>query len=353
MSYGVLSSTTFANRKDLGKPFHGLVDNTVHAFRLVLAAETGLVPRIIRRLSQGEHTRMVESGAVIVFNVQESGMKRWRDGLLWSPSRIEGNFLVYKEMTQLSEIERHSTSSKESSSFIKVDGLRKRTITVKLRHCEYHVISYYTSKDIQSGRLNRVSSRPDIMALELHASFFDLAGYRIPPQVYGGVVIYEAEDEEVALHTISAQASPPTNYMTTTTTTISEGAWFPTDACASSPGVLGAYQQSSLHVWSPEQSPIHHPQPVRWGSNGGTERQGARGEFRPHYSPHYLADGSAASTNLQYPLCMEADSAEYTEAMLAQQYPHMNPPVPHIYNKFLGDGSNHDCTANGVWAFPY
>lgn len=143
MSYGVLSSTAFAHRGDLGKPFHGVVDNTVHAFRLVLAAERGLVPRIIRRLSQGEHTQMVASGAVIVFNVQESGMKRWRDGLLWSPSRIEGNFLVghlprgrysmllkvsqlYKEMTQFPDSEMHAPSSKEPSSFIKVDGLRKR-----------------------------------------------------------------------------------------------------------------------------------------------------------------------------------------------------------------------------------
>lgn len=37
---------------------------------------------------------MVGSGAVFIFAVEESGMKRWTDGRGWSPSRIDGNFLV-------------------------------------------------------------------------------------------------------------------------------------------------------------------------------------------------------------------------------------------------------------------
>jgi hypothetical protein len=37
---------------------------------------------------------MVQSGAVFVFDEHESGIKRWTDGLVWSPSRILGNFLV-------------------------------------------------------------------------------------------------------------------------------------------------------------------------------------------------------------------------------------------------------------------
>lgn len=37
---------------------------------------------------------MVVSGAVFVFDVAEAAMKRWTDGKMWSPSRIDGNFLV-------------------------------------------------------------------------------------------------------------------------------------------------------------------------------------------------------------------------------------------------------------------
>ena len=40
---------------------------------------------------------MVQSGAVFVFDEHESGIKRWTDGLVWSPSRILGNFLVSHE----------------------------------------------------------------------------------------------------------------------------------------------------------------------------------------------------------------------------------------------------------------
>lgn len=39
---------------------------------------------------------MVKSGAVFIFSVEESGIKRWTEGLAWSQSRISGNFLVGK-----------------------------------------------------------------------------------------------------------------------------------------------------------------------------------------------------------------------------------------------------------------
>lgn len=55
---------------------------------------TGLIPRIVRRLSDPERKSMIKSGAIFVFSVEESGVKRWTDGLTWSPSRIMGNFLV-------------------------------------------------------------------------------------------------------------------------------------------------------------------------------------------------------------------------------------------------------------------
>lgn len=102
MSYGMLSPSTFQREEEgSGKPFFGLVGDTLDAFRLVLAAEKGLVPRIIQRSTQIDRSHMIGSGSVIIFSAQESGMKRWRDGLLWSPSRIEGNFLVCPQISHL------------------------------------------------------------------------------------------------------------------------------------------------------------------------------------------------------------------------------------------------------------
>lgn len=47
-----------------------------------------------RRLNDAERRSMVKSGAVFIFATEESGIKRWTEGLAWSPSRIDGNFLV-------------------------------------------------------------------------------------------------------------------------------------------------------------------------------------------------------------------------------------------------------------------
>lgn len=74
--------------------FSGIVQTTMDALRLVEAAREGRIPRIIRRLNSSERQNMIKSGAVFVFSVEESGIKRWTDTMLWSPSRIDGNFLV-------------------------------------------------------------------------------------------------------------------------------------------------------------------------------------------------------------------------------------------------------------------
>ena len=58
-------------------PFTGYVETTVNALRLIHAARQGLIPRITRRLNDSERRSMIKSGAVFVFSVEESGIKRW------------------------------------------------------------------------------------------------------------------------------------------------------------------------------------------------------------------------------------------------------------------------------------
>ncbi|KZP07643.1 hypothetical protein FIBSPDRAFT_762643 [Athelia psychrophila] len=170
-------------------PFFGVVDTTENAFRLVIAARRGLVPRISQRLRHAELKEMITNGAVFLFSVEESGMKRWRDGLFWSPSRIDGNFLVYKEMNPVGEgrssrEEWLSSSAQDPNGGLKAGGLHKRTITVKIEGHEFHVISYYRPEDVESGRLNVISSRPDITNLDLPEDLFRTADYRVAPQFF-------------------------------------------------------------------------------------------------------------------------------------------------------------------------
>ncbi|KAF7971615.1 hypothetical protein HWV62_20716 [Athelia sp. TMB] len=85
------------------RPFHGAVDNTVDALRLVFAARLGVIPRVLCRLNDVERRELVVSGAVFVFTVGESRIKRWTDGKVWSSSRIDGNFLGAGQEEQVAQ----------------------------------------------------------------------------------------------------------------------------------------------------------------------------------------------------------------------------------------------------------
>ncbi|KAF8622006.1 hypothetical protein AX15_007360 [Amanita polypyramis BW_CC] len=214
-------------------PFIGYVETTINALRLIHAARQGVIPRITRRLNDAERRSMIKSGAVFVFSVEESGIKRWTDGLLWSPSRIVGNFLVYREINERTSsrgshrkpypndeasralVRRNSPDSLSGAyksqlasahggndqGTFKPNGLIKKTITVTIEGSDLHLISYYTSEDIRSGKLKRPTSRPDIMALPMPPHIFRLTNFRVPPKVEIGPdgkprLVCEPEDLE-------------------------------------------------------------------------------------------------------------------------------------------------------------
>jgi hypothetical protein len=84
----------FAQPGAIEPPFRGYCENTHDALILFEAAKRGIIPRVTRRLTDREKAAMIKSGAVFVFDEHESNIKRWTDGMSWSPSRIYGNYLV-------------------------------------------------------------------------------------------------------------------------------------------------------------------------------------------------------------------------------------------------------------------
>ncbi|BGP36227.1 Global transcription regulator sge1 [Rhodotorula kratochvilovae] len=78
--------------------FRGFVESTLDALLIFEGCKRGFLPKITRRLQEFEKRALVVSGAVFVFDEEETGIKRWTDGLSWSPSRTLGNFLVYREL---------------------------------------------------------------------------------------------------------------------------------------------------------------------------------------------------------------------------------------------------------------
>ncbi|KAF5100505.1 hypothetical protein D0Z00_001233 [Geotrichum galactomycetum] len=83
---------------NLQPTYTGYVSSTEDALLLFQATIDGKLPAVSRRPHDRERTELVRSGAAFVFNEQASGIKRWTDGIAWSPSRILGNFLVYRQL---------------------------------------------------------------------------------------------------------------------------------------------------------------------------------------------------------------------------------------------------------------
>ncbi|KAG8924056.1 hypothetical protein FRC01_011995 [Tulasnella sp. 417] len=71
----------------------------------------GLLRPVIRRLNDAERSAFIRSGSVFVWEESEEaiGLRRWTDGLMWSPSRMREPFLFY-------ESKRRSRSSTVSST---------------------------------------------------------------------------------------------------------------------------------------------------------------------------------------------------------------------------------------------
>ncbi|KAF8196992.1 Gti1/Pac2 family-domain-containing protein, partial [Pholiota molesta] len=189
-------------------PWSGWIETTGDALLILEAARRGLIPRVTRRLVDSER-KMITSGSVFVFDEDESGIKRWTDGFFWSPSRILGNFLLYREtdkrgaghrtaradqdlndaavasasfgpdgarLTEAQSLSRPKTDntglsvdkqrertlmgSLTNSYKFKPDGLMKKTFSVTIGGVAQHLISYYKIEDVENGRLRSPSPYP-------------------------------------------------------------------------------------------------------------------------------------------------------------------------------------------------
>ncbi|KAI5122552.1 hypothetical protein M0805_005279 [Coniferiporia weirii] len=199
------------------EPFYGFVETTGDALRLIQAARQGIIPRITRRLNDLERRAMIRSGSIFIFSDDESGIKRWTEGLSWSASRIVGNFLVYREVTDRANARsppesrraskrRGNTSEltttelaeqKLSKSLVgclsdnngrfKLNGLIKKTITIGVEGSDHHLIAYYSQEDVRLGKLLPLSSRADIMALDIPPELLESTKFRIPPVTENGL----------------------------------------------------------------------------------------------------------------------------------------------------------------------
>ncbi|GAN05458.1 conserved hypothetical protein [Mucor ambiguus] len=209
----------------INESFFGFIESTTDALLVFEACRRGNLPKVGRRLQDRERGS-IKSGTVFVFDEKESGIKRWTDGLVWSPSRILGNFLIYRELDGRESLyqhnrvpldyepthysspydfgvtrnesmqpvvgelsneernrERNLVGSLTDTYKFRKGGLIKKTISIHLNGSTQHMISYYTRSDVLEGRLATPSSVSDLSDLQISPDLLLKQSFRVPPSV--------------------------------------------------------------------------------------------------------------------------------------------------------------------------
>ncbi|KAF9171068.1 hypothetical protein BGX21_009552 [Mortierella sp. AD011] len=171
--------------------YFGLIKTPHDALIIFEACHLGIISRVHRRLSDIER-QCVRSGSVYCFDEREAGMRRWTDGKSWSPSRVTGSFLTYRELD-----ESHGNGGK---NVYRPDGLLKQSFSITTAdNKKLHLISYYTSEDVTSERLFETPSRDPRFAQIV-----------IPKGIYPETSPHADSHSHSASSTNHSSPSPPT-----------------------------------------------------------------------------------------------------------------------------------------------
>ncbi|KAF7724896.1 hypothetical protein EC973_000555 [Apophysomyces ossiformis] len=136
--------------------YFGYIKTPQDALLILEGCRRGRLWRIDRRLSSKERQR-IQSGSVFVFDEREAGMRRWTDGRTWSPSRVLGSFLTYREL----ETKRPRRFPLHCT--YKPNGLIKQSFSIcTATNQKIHLISYYTKVDALTNTLRRPSADPTL-----------------------------------------------------------------------------------------------------------------------------------------------------------------------------------------------
>ncbi|KAI8093577.1 Gti1/Pac2 family-domain-containing protein [Halteromyces radiatus] len=200
--------------------FYGYIETTTDTLLIFEACRRGILPKISRRLQEKERSS-IRSGTIFVFDERESGIKRWTDGLIWSPSRILGNFLIYRELDGRENIpkrmdvsdrdgfdltfqkqqppyspyasqqpsceqadryrERALVGSLTTSYRFKPSGLIKKTMSIVVNGNHLHLISYYNKNDVINNTLPTPSTTASLAHLRISSDMIHRQSFRVSP----------------------------------------------------------------------------------------------------------------------------------------------------------------------------
>lgn len=298
--------------------WHGFVSDTREALILFEATLQGNLNRVTRRPHDRERSSLIRSGSVFIYEEGASGIKRWTDGISWSPSRILNNFLIYRELqkpfapgekkrakpkgkqseSEDSDVKREESDpamlcpttpqsasdspqvKSESSAdrdttrslvgsltdsyAFKQSGLVKKTMSVVVQGSHFHLVSYYKPEDV-TGNLLTKPMDTDLRYTKVRSELVTRQNFRAP--IDEGEEMVPASQYGVALPRTPYNAGPPymhPEYM-------------------QHPGQSDGYPQGQTHY---SMSMQHHPQeahadPRHAGHMASPTQQGPSNAYMP------------------------------------------------------------------------
>ncbi|KAF2434742.1 hypothetical protein EJ08DRAFT_693244 [Tothia fuscella] len=188
--------------------WHGFIHTTADALQILEGCLNGKLHHIPRRPHDRERPHIIASGNVFIYEENASGIKRWTDGVTWSPSRIMNNFLVYRELNEPfpagekkkakkrkrsspngdAEIENSNAQTEEDRKLVgslvdsygfKRNGLIKKTLNIKLHGVNHHIVSYYNLPDVKENKYHRPQLDPVLNALSIRQELLNY-GFKAP-----------------------------------------------------------------------------------------------------------------------------------------------------------------------------
>ena len=219
--------------------FTGFVHNSMDGLVLFEACLSGKLHHVPRRPHDRERSSLIKSGSIFIYEENASGIKRWTDGVAWSPSRILGNFLIYRELEkpfppgekkramkrkrsslpgepyprrssdedgngdistpltppeqptdsdnksglpsdQEKELERSLIGSLVDSYGFRPDGLVKKTMSISINGISHHMVSYYKVDDVKNNKLQRPLSDPRLQNMTVRPELYLKQNFRAP-----------------------------------------------------------------------------------------------------------------------------------------------------------------------------
>lgn len=142
---------------EIGPSYRGYIEDELDALLLLEATIQSKLQYIPRRPYEIERPQLINSGNIFIFIEEISGIKRWTDGISWSPSRILGKFLMYRELNKTPRTEQSPYTNQKN-------GTRYKNKNPKIPMLPLHSSGVLSPENstVSNGLISNESPTPQI-----------------------------------------------------------------------------------------------------------------------------------------------------------------------------------------------